>query len=278
MSSQADLHVHTTASDGQCTPQEVVAMARAIGLRAIAITDHETTLGVRPAQEAARGSGLTVVPGVEISTESSLGEVHVLGYFIELDGQGLEDRLRDLREGRLQRAQRMLAKLAAIGLPLSWDRVRELAAGESVGRPHVARAMLEKGYVSTIDEAFALYIGPQGPAYVERMRVTPPEAIGMVRRAHGVPVLAHPLQVVGLVPSLVKAGLQGLETSYTGYSVEEVQYLEAIARQHGLTSTGGSDFHGEGVTCGVLGGATVPFEVVDELRRRRSKGKQRGGS
>lgn len=244
-------------------------MARTIGLRAIAITDHETTLGVVPAQEAAQGTGLTVVPGVEISTESSLGEVHILGYYVEPNGRGLEHRLHELREGRLRRARTMLAKLAALGMPLEWERLRELAAGESVGRPHVARAMLEKGYVSSIDEAFALYLGPQGPAFVERMKVAPTEAMAMIRRAGGVPVLAHPLQVVALVPSLVKAGLQGLEASYTGYSAEEVQFLIDIARQHGLVPTGGSDFHGAGVTVGELGAATVPFETVLELRDRR---------
>mgnify|MGYP003882781277 CR=1 FL=1 len=244
-------------------------MARTIGLRAIAITDHETTLGVHPAQRAARGTGLIVVSGVEISTESTLGEVHILGYFVEPNGNGLEARLRQLREGRIERAQRMLAKLAALGMPLNWERVRELAAGESVGRPHIARAMLEQGYVSSIDEAFALYLGSQAPAYVARMRVTPAEAIRLIRQAKGVPVLAHPLHVNGLVPSLVKLGLQGLETSYTGYSPEEVHYLEEIARQHGLVPTGGSDFHGTDVTCGELGGATTPFATVELLRRRR---------
>jgi 3',5'-nucleoside bisphosphate phosphatase len=243
-------------------------MARALGLRAIAITDHETTQGVEPAQRAALGTELVVVPGVEISTESSLGEVHILGYWIDPAGGGLEQRLRRLREGRLERAQKMVQKLANLGIPLSWERVRELAAGESVGRPHIARAMVEKGYVESIDQAFVLYIGHDGPAYVPRLRVTPAEAIAMVHRAHGVAVLAHPLQVAALVPSLVPAGLQGLEASYSGYSADEVQYLADIAKQHGLLQTGGSDFHGPGV-CGDLGGATASCEVVDEMKAIR---------
>lgn len=271
MNLRADLHVHTTASDGQCTPEQVVEMARTLGLRAIAITDHETTLGTQPALEAAASTEVCAVAGVEISAESSLGEVHILGYYVESGANGLEDKLLELREGRLLRARRMVKKLAALGLPLAWDRVRELAAGESVGRPHVARAMLEQGYVSSTDEAFVLYIGSNRPAYVARLRVSPADAIAMIRRARGVPVLAHPLHAAGIVPELVKAGLQGLETSYPGYSPEEVRYLGDIARRCGLVQTGGSDFHGPDVSGIELGAATTPFETVAELRRRRSR-------
>ncbi|MGQ9684366.1 MAG: PHP domain-containing protein [Anaerolineae bacterium] len=270
MTGRADLHVHTTASDGQFSPEQVVEMARNCHLRAIAITDHETTLGNRPAQRAAEGSRLTVVAGVEISTESSLGELHILGYLIDPEADGLEARLAELREGRLQRARRMLARLAEVGLPLDWEHVRQLAGGESVGRPHVARAMVERGYVANTDEAFALYIGHGGPAYVPRLRVLPAEAIAMIRRAHGVPVLAHPLQVYPVVPELVRAGLQGMETSYPGYSIEEVSFLEQIARRHGLVCTGGSDFHGPAVSAVELGSATVPFSTVAALEGVRT--------
>ena len=269
MNQRADLHVHTTASDGQCTPEEVVEMARALGLRAIAITDHETTLGNSPARRAARGTGLFVIPGVEISTESALGEVHILGYFVQPQGNGLEHKLRAMRQARLARARKMVDRLARLGMPIAWERVREIAAGESVGRPHVARAMLERGYVSSIDEAFDLYIGSGGPAYVPRRHVSPAEAIAMIMEARGVAVLAHPLRVAGIVPELAKLGLQGLETSYPGYSPDEVAYLSAIARQHGLVETGGSDFHGPEVISVELGAATAPFEAVTALMDRR---------
>jgi hypothetical protein len=269
MSSRADLHVHTTASDGQFTPEEVVAMARAIGLRAIAITDHDSTLGIAPAQRAAQGSSLEVVPGVEISAESTTGEVHILGYFVEPEANGLEARLRRMREARLERARRMVAKLAALGMPLDWTRVRALAAGESVGRPHVARAMVERGYVSSAEEAFALYLGLGRPAYVPRLKVAPAEAIAWIRAARGVPVLAHPLQVADLVPNLKRAGLEGLEATYTGYSAEEVRYLTDLAGRYGLVATGGSDFHGADIVCGELGAASVPYTTVEDLRARR---------
>jgi 3',5'-nucleoside bisphosphate phosphatase len=269
MTWRADLHIHTTASDGQFTPEHVVAMARTLGLRAIAITDHETTLGVAPAQRAAAGTDLLVVSGVEISVESPQGEIHILGYLIEPNGHDLEKRLGELREGRLARAHRMLNKLANLGMPLSWERLKQLAAGDSVGRPHVARAMLEKGYVTSIDEAFNLYIGTGAPAYVERLRVAPSEAIALIRNAGGVPVLAHPLQVNSAVPALVQAGLQGLETCYTGYSPDEVQFLDALAHQYGLLTTGGSDFHGPNTAGGALGEATAPFETIAALYARR---------
>ncbi len=244
-------------------------MARTLGLRAIAISDHESTRGVEPAERAARGTEVTVVPGVEVSTESSQGEVHVLGYFVEPGSGGLEARLREIREARLERARRMLSRLAAIGLPVSWKRVRELAAGDSVGRPHIARAMVEQGYVESPEKAFALYIGSGGPAYVPRLKVTPEEAIALIHGAHGVAVLAHPLQVTDIVPALVKAGLQGLEASYTGYSPEEVRFLEDLARRYNLIPTGGSDFHGPDLVCGQLGAATTFFETVERLRQRR---------
>ncbi len=272
MNLRADLHVHTTASDGQRTPEQVVEMARTLGLRAIAITDHETTLGAWPAQRAAEGTELTVVPGVEISVESPQGEIHILGYFLQPEGNGLEAKLRELREGRLERAQKMVRKLAALGMPLDWERVRELAAGESVGRPHVARALVERGYVSSTDEAFSLYIGSGGPAYVARMRISPADTIAMIRQAGGVPVFAHPLHVAGMVSELVKVGLQGMETYYPGYSEEETRYLAVMAQKYGLVRTGGSDFHGPDVTGIELGAATAPFAAVQELLRRRPGG------
>jgi predicted metal-dependent phosphoesterase TrpH len=247
-------------------------MARALGLRAIAITDHDTTSGVAPAQRAARGTGIEVVAGVEVSTESDLGEVHILGYFVEPESGALEARLREVRRARIERARRMVERLAALGMPLRWERVRELAAGESIGRPHIAQALLEQGYVASIDEAFDLYIGSGGPAYVSRLKVTPAEAIELIQGAHGVPVVAHPLQITDLVPALARAGLQGLEASYTGYSAAEVRFLEDLARRYDLVATGGSDFHGPGVVCDQLGAAATNYATVERLRLRRPRG------
>ncbi|MER3457670.1 MAG: hypothetical protein C4309_02600, partial [Chloroflexota bacterium] len=181
-----DLHTHSTASDGRLTPTELVHLALERGLTAIALTDHDTTDGVAEAQTAARDTGLEVIAGVEINTESEDGDVHFLGYFVRPDDAAFQAQLATLRNARLGRARLMVEKLARLGLPLDWERVQAIAGEGAVGRPHVARALLERGYITTISEAFEKYIGHEGPAYVPRYRLTPEEAIAVIRAAGGV--------------------------------------------------------------------------------------------
>jgi len=276
MSSRVDLHVHTTASDGQLSPTEIVRTALGLGLTVIAITDHDTTEGIEEALEAASGTGLNVIPGVEISTDIPRSEVHILGYHIAHRDPCLCSKLAFFRDSRLNRARKMVAKLSRMGLPLDWDRVQQIAGEAAVGRPHVARAMLEQGYVSSIDEAFNLYIGRNGPAYVERAKLSPGEAVQVILAANGLPVLAHPLQVTHLVPELAKNGLVGLEAYYPGYTTDETRFLLDLAAKYGLLTTGGADFHGEDVLPGnKLGGIVVPQIAVEDLRacyeRRQAK-------
>ncbi len=269
---RVDLHVHTTASDGQLTPTETVRKALEIGLAAVAITDHDTTEGVPEALEAARGTGLGVIPGVEISTEVSRSEAHILGYFVAQRNRELCDKLAQFRTLRLERAQGMIAKLTRMGLPLQWEFVRQIASGESIGRPHIAQAMLQKGYVSSIDEAFRLYIGRRGPAYVERHKLSPTAAVQIILAADGLPVLAHPLYLSYLVPELASKGLVGLEAYYTGYTADDTAFLLDLAARYGLIVTGGSDFHGDGVLTGhELGGVAVPDLVLLRLRTYRDR-------
>lgn len=267
-----DLHIHTTASDGTYTPSEIVRMARDRGLRAIAITDHDSLNGVPEAMSAAEGSGLKVISGVEMSTDVKDGEVHLLGYFLDLADSDLQALLTTLRNSRTERALRMTQNLTRLGVPITMERVLELAKGGAVGRPHVAQALKEAGHVSSIQDAFSMYIGRTGPAYVERYRLTPEEAVSHVLRHGGVPVLAHPRFVPNvelLLPGLVAAGLAGMEVYYTGYSEEEVATLGAMAGHYGLVRTGGSDFHGPGVQVNaVLGGVAVPYAAVEGLRAR----------
>jgi predicted metal-dependent phosphoesterase TrpH len=267
MISRVDLHLHSTASDGQFSPSELVAMALERNLLAIAITDHDTTEGIDEALDAARGTELEIIPGVEISAHVPHEEVHLLGYYIDHHDPVLEKKLCAFRKARLRRAKEMLAKLTALGFPLQWKMVAKLAGGGSVGRPHIAQAMLEMGYVASTDEAFALYIGRNGPAYADRYKLTPSEAVSMIEEARGLPVLAHPLKVTHFLPSLIEQGLVGLEVYYNGYLAEDIRELASLAHKFDLIPTGGSDFHGPGVLDTVdIGGVWVPVESVKRLR------------
>lgn len=266
---QIDLHIHTTASDGCHTPREVVEMAADLGLWTIAITDHDSTEGVAEAERAARSLPLEVIHGVEINADFARSELHILGYYLDCEFPELQDALLKLRTARRQRAARMIDRLAALGLPLERERVAEIAGeGSAIGRPHVAQAMVERGYVDSVEEAFARYIGRGGPAHVERFKLSPLEALRLIRQAGGLPVLAHPLQLMDLVPELAAEGLAGLEAYYTGYTEAETRLLLDLARKHNLLVTGGSDFHGAGVVPEArLGGVEVPLGVVERLRR-----------
>jgi len=236
-------------------------------LLTIAITDHDTTEGIAEALDAARGTELEVIPGVEISCDVPHLEVHLLGYYIDHQDSVLEEKLRAFRQARLWRAKEILAKLAALGFLLPWEIVAELAGGSSIGRPHIAQAMVKMGYVASTDEAFALYIGRDGPAYVERYKLSPIEAVSLIKEAGGLPVLAHPLKVTQILPSLVEEGLIGLEVYYNGYSEEDIRKLASLACKFDLIPTGGSDFHGLGTADTVeMGGIWVPIESVDRLR------------
>ncbi len=281
--SKVDLHAHTTASDGTLRPAELVKLALERGLIVLGITDHDSTEGIPEALEAAAGTPLRVIPGVEINTDVPAGEVHVLGYFIDTANEALQRQLSLQRSGREARARLMVEKLAALGLHISWERVLELAQGGAIGRPHIAQALVEQGYVATPAEAFEKYIGHGGPAYVERTKLTPAEAVALIRQAGGVPVLAHPTfspDYEALVAELAGAGLAGLECYYAGYDQETVVHLLILAQRHGLLSTGGSDFHGLALKEGAdLGSVYVPPDVVAQLEQRKAAlDRQRGAS
>jgi len=265
-----DLHLHSTASDGRFSPQELVSMAASSGLEAIAITDHDSVEGVAPALLAAQEfPSLKVIPGVEVSTDVPHGEVHILGYFIDYGDPELISTLEGLRSSRRLRAQRMIAKLANLGIHIEWERVQEIAGDGSIGRPHIAQAILERGYVSSPKEAFVKYISREGPAYVERKKMTPEQAVELVVKTGGLPVLAHPADIdrlEELIPRLQKVGLVGIEAYYNGYQSKLVKYLASLARKYGLIASGGSDYHGlEGVSETTLGGVVVPFECLKQL-------------
>jgi len=269
-SARADLHAHSTASDGELTPAALVRYARERGLSALALTDHDTVDGIDAAIQAARGTVLEIVPGVELSCDVPRTEVHVLGYFIRWHDSNFEGKLLKFREGRYGRAEKMVKKLTALGAPITFERVKQIAGDASIGRPHVAQALVEAGHVATVSEAFERYIGRTGPAYVERFRLTPEDAVALILRAGGVPVLAHPRDVTHFIEPLVKVGLIGLEAQYGMYDDATRTELIHWAQRYDLIVTGGSDFHGLNRMAYLsdLGEVKVPFQVVEQLRER----------
>ncbi len=265
-----DLHTHSTASDGELEPADLVELALQRGLSAIALTDHDTVAGIDAAMAAAKNTRLEVIPGVELSADVPQAEVHVLGYWIDWRDPYLAEMLVKFQDGRFGRAEKMVQKLAALGAPISFDRVRAIAGDASIGRPHVAQALLEAGYIANVTEAFDRFIGRNGPAYVERFRLTPEDAVGLILKAGGVPVLAHPRDVTSYVEPMVRAGMLGLEVYYGAYDDQTIQSLQHLAREYGLVATGGSDFHGLNKMAHMssLGFVHVPPEVLGRLRAK----------
>ena len=268
--SGVDLHIHSTASDGRLSPEEVVGKSAERGLTVIALADHDTVDGIAPALAAARAfPGLRVIPGIEISTDVPRGEVHVLGYFIDYTSHELKVRLDKMRDSRQDRARRTIAKLGELGIHIEWQQVQEIAGGGSIGRPHVAQAMLDKGYVASIKEAFTKYLGRDGPAHVKWQKMTPMRVVELIQRVKGLPVLAHPLTINDLetmVIELKAVGLVGIEAYYNGYTANEVSRLVGLADRHHLITTGGSDYHGiDPATETKIGGNDVPIEAAERL-------------
>ena len=267
---QIDLHVHSTASDGKLSPEDVVAKAAGLGLKVMALTDHDSIEGIVPALKAAEYyPELKVIPGVEISTDIPEGQAHVLGYYIDFQGHELKSALERFRDSREGRARGMVDKLAGLGIDIDWERVKEIAGDGAVGRPHIARAMLEKDHINTFGEAFDKYIGQDGPAYVERDKMTPAEAVKLIIQGRGLPVLAHPFTVINpekLIGELKEAGLIGIEAYYKDYSLNETKTLLVWADKYNLIVTGGTDYHGiDDSTEVTLGGVDVPLASAEKL-------------
>ena len=267
----ADLHTHSTASDGLLAPAALVEEAVRRGLRAIALTDHDTVDGLAEAIAAGARRGVEVVPGVELGTDARPHEVHLLGYFVDRRSRRLREALAAQAEHRRQRAARMVERLNELGIEVTLAEVLALAGSGTVGRPHLARAIVARGAAADVAEAFDRYLASGRPAYVHRQALSPEAAVALVRAAGGVPVLAHPLTTgdpEATVARLLPAGLGGIEVDYGEYDAAARAALRALADRHGLIATGGSDYHGPGHKHGrELGGAVVSAATVDLLRR-----------
>ena len=267
---RVDLHIHSNASDGRYSPAEIVRTAATAGLKVIALTDHDTIDGLVPAIEAAKEfPSLTLIPGVELSTDIPSGEVHVLGYFIEYSDQELKASLERMRNSRANRADKMVAKLKELGCNIELERVKEIAGNGALGRAHIAQALLEKGYIGSFKDAFTKYIGHGCPAYVGREKLTPAEAVKLVLKANGLPVLAHPFTALNpeeVIKELKTVGLVGMEVYYAGYLPTEVNSLLGLAQKYDLIPTGGTDYHGIDATSDItIGGTDVPIQSVERL-------------
>lgn len=269
MSAEVDLHLHTIASDGRLTPTGLVQLAARQGLKIIAVTDHDTTDGLTEAYEAAlEYPGMRIIPGIELSADVPGDEVHVLGYFIDAEDQELQAELTRFREGRVGRARAMVEKLGELGIQVEWERVQYFAGDGAVGRPHIAMALVEAGYCTEPKDAFPEYLGRNGLAYVERVKLTPAEAVGMIRRAGGVAVLAHPAYMNDMeagIANLAGIGLSGMEVHYAKYRDDTIRQLARLARQYDLIPCGGSDYHGLGNSDECLPGENGP--ALDSVNR-----------
>lgn len=250
-----DLHTHSSASDGELQPEELIREAHARGLSAVALTDHDGTAGIAPALAAGAALGITVIGGVELSTDPPWsGSAHLLGYGVDPDDGALIGLLDRMCRGRERRLVAMVEKLGELGVPVAADAIRARAAGEAIGRPQIAKEIVARGHATDVPEAFLRFLRYGAPAYVQRDRLPLEEAIRVLREAGGAAVLAHPGslrisvdELAGYLPRLCDAGLQGLEVSHPDHDEAQMAGLSALARAHGLIATGGSDFHGPGV-------------------------------
>jgi predicted metal-dependent phosphoesterase TrpH len=274
-----DLHIHSTASDGTLSPKEIIKTAEQVGLRAIAITDHDTVEGSVEALQHQHSSPVEILPAIEISASSDFGSMHLLGYLIRLDDASLRQTIKVVQEARANRNRQIVKRLQDLGVDISYNEISEASGGGQIGRPHVAQVLLNKRIVQSIDEAFIKFLRKGRPAYVERYRLLPVEAMQAILQAGGVPVLAHPFTLNAkteenldrIVAELKHAGLRGLEAYYPAHGPVRTAQYERLAHRHGLLITGGSDFHGTvkpEVHVGVgRGDLRIPYRLVEELKR-----------
>jgi len=273
-----DLHLHTLASDGRLTSTELIQMVAKNGLKTISVTDHDSTEGLAEAYEAAKEfPDLRIIPGIEMSADIPGDEVHVLGYFLDYHDEEFQAQLTEFRMGRVGRAQVMVAKLDSLGKPVEWERVMHFAGDGTVGRPHIALAMVEAGYFKEPKEAFEEYLGNDGLAYYDRPKLAPAAGVEMIKKVGGVPVLAHPTFMNDMeagIANLKKVGLMGMEVYYAQYDDDTVRHLARLAKEYDLIPCGGSDYHGMGNSGEPLPGTLgPPEETIGLLEEAAAKAK-----
>ena len=275
-----DLHLHSTVSDGRLAPGDLVRLAHGRGVRVMALSDHDATDGIAEAQAVGDSLGVRIIPGIELSTDVPGASIHVLGLFVDHQNVGFQEQVRAFRAARLTRAQHMVDALARLGVPVSLERVFEIAGEGSVGRPHVAQALLEAGHVQTIDEAFERFLAHGRPAYFEGFRMQPSDAVRLIHSVGGLAVWAHPNELDGkdwrdFLPILLQAGVDGLEAYYSkDYPPEVTRSLLEACDEHDLVPTVGSDFHGFAGHDHPPGSVPAPPDVLERLEARVARYRQ----
>lgn len=266
----ADLHLHTSFSDGTLSPAQLIALAKKTELRCISITDHDS---VAPYLSALPLSDIEIIPGIELTADYNNTEVHILGYFIDYAQPWFQEQLHHICDVRVSRMREMCEKLTTLGMPICVDEIMKFAGHNCVGRLHLARMLVRKGFISSTQEAFNKYIGDGGPAYVSHFRLSPKEVIALIRKAKGVPVLAHPycLPFRDMIFEFIKDGLMGLEALYPEHTPAQIASYLKIANDNNLIITGGSDYHGEAKPDVTIGMVEVGSDLIDALKDARRK-------
>ncbi|MCM8763195.1 MAG: PHP domain-containing protein [Candidatus Omnitrophica bacterium] len=269
----ADLHLHTTYSDSTLEPEALIRQAQAVGLDCISVVDHDTVDGIYPTQEAAKSKGIEVIAGIELSCEYNNSEVHILGYLIDYTDGNFLHKLSSIRKIRQERIYQMVDKLKDLNVSIEPEEVFKLSKTNSIGRLHLAQALVKKGYVTSIIEAFQRYIGDGAPAYVCGFKLTPQEAINLILSVKGIPVLAHPYTLGndGLILKFIEYGLRGIEVYYPEHTKSKTLFYENFAKEYGLLSTGGSDYHGLVKPEISIGCVKIPYELVEKLKEEKQR-------
>jgi hypothetical protein len=269
----ADLHLHTIFSDGTYTPEDLIRESERVGLCAISVVDHDTIDGIEPTLGIARSRNIEVLPGIELSTEYDGTEVHILGYLIDCSNKELREKIDSLKKNRIERIYKILDKLQKIGINLKAQEVFDLAPQGTVGRLHIARAMVKEGLVNSTTEAFQKYIGDRCPAYILGFKLSPFEAIRLIKNAAGIPVLAHPysLNRDDLILKFIDYGIMGLEVYYPEHSQTMINFYLSLAQKYNLLVTGGSDCHGQVKSEVQIGSIKIPYELVEKLKEAKAK-------
>ncbi len=273
MSRHVDLHLHTTFSDGMDTYQELIAKAEKAGVSAMSITDHDNVDVYQYAYPVAEKAGIELIPGIEMSCSIDGADVHILGFYIDVDNGPLTEHINVQKKRRTERVHETSRLLAEVGVPLDAEEVLALAGEGTVGRPHVARVLMKHGHIKSFEEAFTKYIGQGCPAYIEGSTIEPAKVIGLIRGAGGIPVVAHAIYMRNdtLIEQFVQEGLMGIEVIHPGHLPDHVNHYAALAQRLDLLKTGGSDYHGklhkEGAQVGAL---KVPYDCVESLKAAKA--------